>query len=125
VTGQLDATLVEMTLNDLANQQARDNLQSTIITPLRTLHEDLLTRLRAVIDETVVDGKVSEDRRASALLLADQAVEAMQTILNQMSLWESFVDVINQLKHIIDGQTGLLRETEKVEKERTNQLFDD
>jgi hypothetical protein len=125
VTGQLEATLVEMTLNDLANQQARVNLQSAIIGPLRTLHEDLLARLRAAIDETVVDGKISEERRASTLVLADQAVEVMQTILGQMSLWESFVDVLNQLKHIIDGQTGLLRETEKTEQERTNQLFDD
>jgi hypothetical protein len=57
-------------------------------------------------------------------VLADQAVKVMQTILGQMSLWESFVDVINQLKHVIDGQTGLLKETEKIQQERTNQLFD-
>jgi hypothetical protein len=123
VANQLEATLVEMTLNDLANEQARDALQSTIIAPLGTLHEDLLKRLRAAIDETIAGEKISEDRRASALALADQAVAVMETILGQMSLWESFVDVINQLKHIVDGQTGLLKETEKVEQERTNQLF--
>jgi hypothetical protein len=124
VGNQLAATLVEMTLNDLANQQARDTLQSTIISPLGTLHDDLLKRLRAAIDETVQDGKVADERRGEALVLADQAVKVMQTILGQMSLWESFVDVINQLKHVIDGQTGLLKETEKIQQERTNQLFD-
>lgn len=125
VTNQLDATLVEMTLNDLANEQARENLQSTIIAPLRTLHEDLLKRLRTAIDETVRDRKIVEEQRAEALVLADQAVEAMETILGQMALWESFIDVINQLKHIMDGQGSLLQDTEKIEGERTNQLFDD
>ena len=40
-----------------------------------------------------------------------------------MSLWESFIDVINQLKHIIEGQIGVLKATEEAEKERIDQLF--
>lgn len=123
VANQLDGTLVEMTLNDLGNQQARDSLQSTIITPMRKLHEDLLNRLRGSIGAIVQDAQIAEDRRTEALALADQSVEVMQSILAQMSLWESFIDVINQLKHIIEGQTGVLKATEEAEKERIDQLF--
>jgi hypothetical protein len=47
----------------------------------------------------------------------------MQSILNQMALWESFVDVINQLKHVIEGQTGVLKSTEELEKKRIDELF--
>jgi len=123
VANQLDGTLVEMTLNDLGNQQARDSLQSTIITPMRKLHEDLLNRLRGSIGAVVQNAKIAEDRRTEALALADQSVEVMQSILAQMSLWESFIDVINQLKHIIEGQTGVLKATEEAEKKRIDQLF--
>jgi hypothetical protein len=48
----------------------------------------------------------------------------MQSILGQMSLWESFIDVINQLKQIIDRQGQVLKSTEEIEKQRTNELFD-
>jgi hypothetical protein len=123
VAGVLEGTLEEMKLNDLANQQARDNLQSTIITPLRKLHDDLLGRLRGAIDGVVQEGKVAENRRTEAVAIADQAIGVMQSILGQMSLWESFVDVINQLKHVIEGQTGVLKATEELEKKRIDDLF--
>ncbi len=125
VTGALDATLQEMTLNDLAGGQARDNLQSGIITPLRTLHNDLLARLRTAIDGLAPEGAISIERRTAALALADQSVEAMQTILGQMALWESFIDVVNQLKQIINRQGDLLKSTEAIDKERTDKLFDE
>ncbi len=125
VANQLDATLQEMTLNDLGNAQARESLQSTVITPLRTLHDDLLAHLRAEIDGLAGQGSIVEDRRAEAIVLADQAVAAMQTILAQMSLWESFIDVVNQLKQIIERQGQVLKSTEEVDKERTNKLFDE
>ena len=124
VTGALDATLQEMTLNDLANPQARDSLQSTIITPLGKLHEDLLSRLRTAVGGVAPGGSIDEDRRAEAQALADQSVEVMQSILSQMSLWESFVDVINQLKRINDLQSRVLEATEKIDDDRTEKLFD-
>jgi hypothetical protein len=125
VATQLDATLQEMTLNDLANPQARDNLQSTIIAPMRKLHEDLLTQLRGSIGGVIQNGEIAEDRRSQALELADQSIEVMQTILAQMARWESFIDVLNQLKHIIEGQTGVLTATEEAAKQRIEKLFDE
>ena len=124
VANQLDVSLEEMTLNDLGNPQARENLRTTIIAPLRTLHGDLLTRLRGTIDTLVQQGAISETRRGEAIELGDEAVETMQAILAQMSLWESFIDVINQLKQVIDRQGQVLKSTEEIEKERTNELFD-
>jgi hypothetical protein len=124
VANQLDASLQEMTLNDLGNAQARENLQSAIIAPMRKLHADLLTRLRTAVDGLSQQSSISEDRRAEAIAISDQAVEVMQSILGQMSLWESFIDVINQLKQIIDRQGQVLKSTEEIEKQRTNELFD-
>jgi len=122
---QLDATLVELTLNDLANQQARDNLQNSIITPMRSLHQDVLGRLRLVAEELARGQSISEERRTEAVELSEQAVEAMQKILGQMSLWESFIDVINQLKQVIERQDQVLKATEEIDKKRTDALFDE
>jgi len=124
VTGALAATLEEMTLNDLGNPAARENLQSTVITPLGKLHDDLLAKLRASVDGVAPGGAIDPRKREEAQALADQSVEVMQSILAQMSLWESFVDVINQLKRINDLQKGVLKATEEIDKDRTEQLFD-
>ncbi len=125
MTNQLAATLEEMTLNDLGNEQARESLESTIIMPLRKLHDDLLTPLRGAVGEVVTDGQISQTGREKAQALADQSVEVMQSILAQMSLWESFIDVINQLKHVINQQTDVLKSSEQIEKDRTEKLFDE
>ena len=124
MANQLDLTLQEMTLNDLANAQARENLQTAIIDPLRKLHTEPLARLRTAVNSLSQQQNVSDERRNEALAAADEAIHGMEAILAQMSLWESFIDVINQLKHIIDQQGQVLKSTEEIEKQRTNDLFD-
>ena len=37
----------------------------------------------------------------------------MKNILDQMSQWESFVDVVNQVAEVIKMQQKVLKETEK------------
>ena len=125
VANQLDVSLQEMTLNDLGNPQAREMLQSGIITPMRALHSELLTNLRAAVDELARQPAVSEERREEAEKISQQAVDAMQNILAQMAQWESFVDVINQLKQIIQRQDEVLKTTEDLKKKRTDALFDE
>ena len=48
----------------------------------------------------------------------------MQQILDKMSQWESFVDVVNQLKQVIKSQNGLLETTEEMRKNIVKDLFD-
>lgn len=124
VANILDGSLQEMTLNDLGNPQAREILQSGIIAPLRTLHGDLLSRLRASVDQLAAKEKFAEGDRDEAKKVSEQSLEAMQAILAQMSQWESFVDVINQLKQVIQRQTDVLKTTEELKDKRTDALFD-
>ncbi len=49
----------------------------------------------------------------------------MQKVLDQMSLWENFIDVLNQLDEIFKLQDDVLKATEQEKKKRTNDLFDD
>ena len=49
----------------------------------------------------------------------------MTTILNRMAQWESFVDVLNQVRQIIQLQNQVLEFTDKLRSERTKKVFDD
>ena len=48
----------------------------------------------------------------------------MKRILSRMSQWESFVDVINQLKGVIQMQQGTLDSTQEAHQQQTGELFD-
>jgi hypothetical protein len=122
---QLDASLQEMTLNELGNPAARELMQSGIVTPLETLHGGLLTRLSSAVGDLMAQESIAEESRAEAVRISQQAVQAMEAILAQMAQWESFVDVINQLKHVIESQGKVLEATEELDKQRTKDLFDD
>ena len=49
----------------------------------------------------------------------------MKRILDQMSQWESFVDVVNQVAEVIKIQQDVLKATEKARDTRTEEVFDD
>lgn len=125
IAGQLDATLQEMTLNDVGSAPARTLLDENIIRPLRALHDQTLADVRSKLDRLMSTPEIDEARREEAVQAQTVAVETMQKILDQMSQWESFVDVVNQLRHIIKSQALLRESTEKTEKTRINDLFDE
>ncbi len=77
------------------------------------------------MDELAGQDTLSEERRAEAVKISDETVRAMEAILAQMAQWESFVDVVNQLKHVIDTQGKVLESTEELRKKRTDALFDE
>ena len=49
----------------------------------------------------------------------------MKDILEQMSQWESFVDVVNQVAEVISMQQKILQATEKARETRTQEVFDE
>jgi hypothetical protein len=125
VAGVLDVTLREMTLNDLGNPTARQLLADSVIQPIRDLHTGPFEKLRADLDQLRAGDAVDPQQRDSALQLQREIVQSMQRILEQMSQWESFIDVVNQLRHILKLQADLKTSTEQAQKSQTDQLFDE
>ena len=75
--------------------------------------------------QTALCDRETRDTDRQALADSQQAaVTEMQRILARMSQWESFVDVINQLRQIIKTQNEVLESTEKTEKERIKGVLD-
>jgi hypothetical protein len=124
IAGQLEATLLEMKYNDLGSEQARDLLETGIIAPMRALHDDQLAKLRGQFDTLASQKEIQPEDRETAGKLQGEVVTEMQKILDKMSQWESFVDVVNQLKQVIKSQNGLLETTEEMRKSVIKDLFD-
>ena len=57
--------------------------------------------------------------------LHGEVVTRMKTILEQMSQWESFVDVVNQVAEVIKMQQKVLKATENARESRTKEVFDE
>lgn len=123
VSTRLAATLVELTLNDLGTTQARALLETKILTPLRDLHANALDRQQNVLEKLVngpTSASLTEARKAQA-----DIVKKMERILEQMAQWESFVDVVNQLRDVMELQNKVLQGTERSRKDRATNVFDD
>jgi len=125
VAGALNGTLQEMTLNDLGSATARDLLATSIIKPLRDLHETPLADLRTKLEALAGAEAVNDERREAAIAAQTIANEQMKRILDQMSQWESFVDVVNQLRHVITAQDNIRQSTEQTQKKQIKEVFDE
>lgn len=124
VANQLDASLEEMTLNDLGTSQARELLQTRVIAPMRDLHHQPMAAMRGTLEAVAADKPNLEARVSTARVSQQEIVQTMQRILEQMAQWESFVDVVNQLREIIKLEGGLLQATEELRKKQMMKLFD-
>jgi hypothetical protein len=125
IAGQLEASLLEMTLNDLGTAQARELLQTSIIEPMRELHATDFPQLQTALQKVLAKEEPPQADRTAAIKAQEEAVTKMQRILDQMSQWESFVDVVNQLRQIMKTQNQVKETTEKLQQERIQGLFDD
>ena len=63
--------------------------------------------------------------KETARKLHAEVLTRMKNILEQMSQWESFVDVVNQVAEVIKMQQKVLHETEKARETRTKEVFDE
>ncbi len=125
VTNRMDASLQEMRLNELGTTTALNLLQDKIIAPMRELQETEMANMRSVLQSLGTGREALETKREEAKKQQDEIVQIMQRILKQMAQWESFVDVVNQLREIIKMQDTVLDNTEGVRKKQIKGVFDD
>ncbi|WP_201750076.1 hypothetical protein [Tautonia marina] len=125
IGGRIADTLVEMQLNQIGSVKSHRLLQDGVITPIRSLSAGPMTDLRDVL-QTLGGGTPREGADAdTARALHETIVAQMNTILEQMSQWESFVDVVNQVAEVIKMQQSILEATEQVRDSRTEEVFDE
>jgi hypothetical protein len=125
VANRLDESLTEMKLNELGSPQAMELLHTQVISPMRALHTDAMAAMRKALERLAAEKDSLEPHLPPVREQQQQIVETMERILEQMAQWESFVDVVNQLRQIMQLQDKVLKQTEELRQKRTKDVFDE
>ncbi len=125
IGGRITDTLQEMKLNQVGSAKSHRLLQEGVIDPLRALTSGPMNELRGVLQTLSGTGTTPGANLEAARRLHEQVVTKMRAILDQMSQWESFVDVVNQVAEVLRMQHEILDATEKAKDTRTKEIFDD
>jgi hypothetical protein len=83
-----------------------------------------VSELRVVLQSLAGTGSKLGANPEAARRLHAAVVTGMKSILEQMSQWESFVDVVNQVAEVIKMQHNVLEAAEKARESRTQEIFD-
>jgi hypothetical protein len=124
IAGRIADTLQEMKLNQVGSPKSHRLLQEGVIDPIRALGAGPVSELRGVLQSLAGTGPRTGADPETARRLHGAVVTALKTILDQMSQWESFVDVVNQVAEVIKMQQNVLKATEKARETRTQEIFD-
>jgi hypothetical protein len=125
VSARIADTLQEMKLNEVGSPKSHRLLQDGVIDPIRDLNSGPVTQLRGVLQALGGGGTRTQADVEKARRLHGEVVAKMKTILDQMSQWESFVDVVNQVAEVIKIQQKVLKATEDARETRTKEVFDE
>lgn len=113
--------LTEMKLNALGGKESYDLMENNVLAPLKKLQDELMSTQRDALD--ALSQKVDTQARKDAADREERIAGTMTEILRQMSQWDSFVDVINQLNEVIKIETGVKEQTEKEHKKTIEGVF--
>jgi hypothetical protein len=116
----LAESIEEMRLNGLGTPEAYKMMQDKVLTPLKQMDAELMIPQRDALDGLGSQSVKLEEVSARE----DQIIAKMQEILKNMSQWDSFVDVLNQLNEIIRLQEGVKVGTDALKTKQTKDVFD-
>jgi hypothetical protein len=125
IAGRLADTLQEMKLNQIGSPKSHRLLQEEVVDPIRALTAGPMSQLRGVLQTLAGAATSAGANKELARRLHQEVVTKMRNILEQMSQWESFVDVVNQVAEVIRMEHKVLQSTEKARESRTEGVFDD
>jgi hypothetical protein len=125
IAGRITETLQEMKLNQIGSPKSHRLLQEGVIDPIRALTAGSMNELRRILQALTGSASSPGANKEAARRLHTEVVTKMRDILEQMSQWESFVDVVNQVAEVIRMEQKVLQATEKARETRTQEVFDD
>jgi hypothetical protein len=125
IAGRIADTLQEMKLNQIGSAKSYHLLQEGVIDPIRALTAGPMNALRGMLQALAGVASSPGASKEAARRLHEEVVTKMRNILDQMSQWESFVDVVNQVADVIRMEQKVLQDTEKARESRTKEIFDE
>jgi hypothetical protein len=125
IAAKIADSLQEMKLNEVGSPKSHRLLQEGVVDPIRALIAGRSGELRTHLQSLASGAKVTTAESEKAREMHREVVARMKAILDQMSQWESFVDVVNQVAEVIKIQQKVLQATEKARESRTQEVFDE
>jgi hypothetical protein len=96
-------------------------MQKNVLTPLQQLNDELLNPQKDALDTLAANDAAA---LAAVETRQDDTFTRMNQILHQMSQWDSFVDVLNQLNEIIKLQDQAEQKTTELKKKQIEGIFE-
>ena len=123
-----DDIVIELANNRIATEELNQRLGRDIAEPLRNVATQLLPELEQRVQQ--VPGGLEapaggDEVLADAVIQADLVVEEMQRILSRMLELESYNELVDLLRAIVDDQEQLNEETKVRRREKLRSLLDD
>lgn len=120
----------EFATNDLVTPELEARLVTEIAVPLAAVAAGPLTALAEACRPDAADGLAAEggpviaNRAAEASSRADSALAAMRAVLARMLELESFNEVVEKLRGIVETQEAIRRDTLKRQRQRARELLE-
>jgi hypothetical protein len=128
VADGFDDIVTELANNRIATEELNQRLGHGIADPLRIVASELLPTLDDRVQqltEALESAEGADQSLADAVIQADLVVEEMQRILSRMLELESYNELVELLRTIVDEQQQLNEETKVRRREKLRSLLDE
>ncbi len=127
IAASLDDILKEMVNNRVDSIDRRERIGNGVRDPLRQIVEQPLQRLRDQIVElerSVAEPEKAKEKAAEAVQSAEDVLLQLTAVLDKMLDLESYNEILDRVRELIDDQESLLEDTKTERKKRTLELFE-
>jgi hypothetical protein len=128
IAESLDDLLIEMQNNRVDSVDRSERIGNGVRDPLRAIVKGDLSKLRLEIAE--IEGLAATpvavaEKSAQAVKTAEDVLIQLTAVLEKMLDLESYNEILDMVRELIDSQDGLIDETKKERTQRTKGLFED
>lgn len=127
IAASLDDILLEMVNNRVDSIDRQERIGLGVRDPLRQIVDDPLTRLRDQIvdvERAVGDADLATSKIGTAIETADEVLLRLTEVLEKMLDLESYNEILDIFRELIDDQEKLLEDTKSERKKGVLDLFD-
>jgi len=128
LAASVDDILAEMVNNRVDSIDRRERLANGVAEPLRATIEGSLKRLSEQIvgiEQRIDKPAAARQQTALSIQSADQVLLELTAVLEKMLDLESYNEILDMLRSLMDAQEGLIEDTEQERTERIRDLFKD
>jgi hypothetical protein len=127
IAASLDDILREMVNNRVDSVDRQERIGAGVRDPLKRIVEEPLQRLQDQITEmerVVADTEAASQATSQAVETAEDVLLQLTAVLDKMLDLESYNEILDMVRELIDDQQRLLEDTKEERKKRVLDLFE-